>query len=141
MGFESESDVYAQCRQIRVKQDRSVCIWGGSSPGLTDFFKMRERGNNCHSWSPPPPPHSSCPCQAKQTSSCRENHPTCQDSKSNNSDGHSHLDTVPGVRLNHLYLEDWHSIAKGCANQGGEEQSWSRVRVDSNGPDLLVVAL
>jgi len=35
MGYESESDVYPQCRQSRAKKITSVCIWGGSSPGLT----------------------------------------------------------------------------------------------------------
>jgi hypothetical protein len=104
------------------------------------FILLRERGNNRHSWSPTPP-RSNCPSQAKQTSSCRELHPTSQDSKSNNSNRNSRLDIVPGVQLNHLYLEDQPSIAEGCANQGGKEWSWCWVRVDFNGPDLPVVAM
>jgi hypothetical protein len=42
---------------------------------------------------------------------------------------------------NNQYWEGQYSIAKGCANQGGEEQSQCQVRVDSDGPDLPVVAM
>jgi hypothetical protein len=134
----------------RAEQNKigTVCIWGGSSPGLSGSLHQEretlyywERGNNCHSWSPTSPPCSCCPCQAKQTSSCRELCPTCWDSKSSNSDGNSRPDTAPQVRLNDQYWEDWDSIVEGCANQGSKEQSRSWVRVDPDGPDLLVVTM
>jgi hypothetical protein len=47
---------------------------------------------------------------------------------------------MPGVRLNHLYLEDWCSIAEGCANQGCEDQSQSRcIAVKSSVPQGMFV--
>jgi hypothetical protein len=43
--------------------------------------------------------------------------------------------------LTDQYLEGQPTIAKGSAIQGGEEQSLSRVRVDSDGTDLPEVAM
>jgi hypothetical protein len=76
-----------------------------------------------------------------QTSPYTELHPTGWDSASKNSNGQSRPDTVPGMRLNDQYLERQPSIAKGCARQGGKERSQSQVRVNSDGPDLPVVAM
>jgi len=76
-----------------------------------------------------------------QTSSYRELHPTSRDSKSNNSDGHSHLDAMPGLQLNDQNMEGQSTIAKGCARQGTKEWSWSQARVNCDGPDLPIVAI
>jgi hypothetical protein len=145
----SESNVYVWCRQSRVKQDRK-CVYGGDRvwdwfsfyiERMRVFILLRDRENNHHSWSPTPLPHCRCPCQAMQTSSYRELHPTSQDSGSNNSNRHSHPDAMPGVQLNDQYLKRWLLIAECCAGQGSKEQSRSQVRVDCNGPDLPVVSM
>jgi hypothetical protein len=135
---------------VRAEQNKiKVCIWGDQvwdclsfyTERMRVFILLRDGEDNLHSWSPTPPPRSRCPTQPNPTSSCRELHPTSWDSKSNNSNGPSHPDAVPGVRLNDQYLEGRPLIARGCAKQGGEKQSWSQVRVNSNGPDLPVVAM
>jgi hypothetical protein len=43
MGYESESDVYAWCRQSRAKEDNKCVYMGGIWSGIEWFFTLRER--------------------------------------------------------------------------------------------------
>jgi hypothetical protein len=82
-----------------------VCIWGGSSPGLTDsLHRERETLYTTERQEIIATPGVLLlllllPLPSLTTSSCREIDPTCLDSRSKNSEGNNRPDTVVGLPI------------------------------------------
>jgi hypothetical protein len=139
------------CSVDRAERNKrgTVCIWGESSPGLTDSLHRESASlyttERQGIYSPLLESYTSSSLQMSwpslATSSSIIPCPTNRDCKPINSFEHTCCDAVSRVWLTDQYLEGWLTIAEGGANQGGEARSRSRVRVDSDGSDLPAIAM